>query len=272
MNIPRGFIKDSDGVYKRGNYIFSKGEIVRESTLLATAESKEEITKRFTSQDEAERMILSYNSDVGNPTRDKNVFVNKDKDEYIISEKETNQTVSIITPDNNVYRLNVKDIKTMEDKDLATEDTVKVPEKEPETKPIDQEKVLTEASEDEEVTDETNEEPESEPSEEPVDDSKKETGSAYFIRRPSSLDELQDKTDKRLVTPATYTIIETNNVDESEYDKFASNMRSTFSPLKDFKPSDADTDFTVMEITCTDRPTLLIDNSGYDTAQYVAIK
>lgn len=139
--IPKGFIKDSNGVYRRKNFIYKDGKILRESTLLINEDSVEEIKEvtEYETLDEAIRLALSYNSDLGNPTRQSNIYIVKSKDKYSISEKDSKDAVAIITPDNNVYELNLTKIIDQSDvKELSPEKgTAEAPKEETkvETKP-----------------------------------------------------------------------------------------------------------------------------------------
>lgn len=95
--------------------------------------------------------------------------------------------------------------------------------------------------------------------------------STFFIRRPVDLEELQGMIAKRLVTKATYSVVDEISLSNEEYDNYTSNLRQDVKFLSTFRPSPENTDFTCIAVISEDRPTLLIDNSGYDSAQYVGI-
>lgn len=148
MNIPKGFIKDSNGVYRRGNYIYSGGEIIKESTLLPNEESLEEVKEvsEYDTLDEAIRLALSYNSDLGNPTRKDNIYIVESKGKYSISDKDSKNAVAIITPDNNVYETKFTEVINQDDnKELKSDDkdNAKAPKeiKEIETDPVNPEEL-----------------------------------------------------------------------------------------------------------------------------------
>lgn len=110
---------------------------------------------------------------------------------------------------------------------------------------------------------------------EPIEEqSKQETKpitSTFFIRRPANLEELQEMVAKRLVTKATYSVVDEISLSNEEYDNYTSNLRQDVKFLSTFRPDPENTDYTVIAVKSEDRPTLLIDNSGYDSAQYVGI-
>lgn len=334
MNIPKGFIKESDGNYRRGKFIFKEGHIVRESTLLPNEESKDDVLSNTSDTiEEAIRLALSYNSDMGNPTRKDNLFITKSGDAYKIDDKESSNTVAIITTDNNVYRLDFTDITNQDDtnklksddkdnakspsevKDLNTkpvelkESTELVYTKEVRTKDGKESMMFTDETSDysaikqfikdyvtgyteddvevihydtpvtttinlddqiEEADEETSEEnAESEPSTE--ENNLKPLSSTYFIRRPNNIDELKDKINKHLVTPATYSVVDEVSLNQEEFDDYANNLRQDKDFLKSFRPTPTDADFTCIAVKAPDGTTLLIDNSGYDSAQYVGL-
>ena len=96
--------------------------------------------------------------------------------------------------------------------------------------------------------------------------------STYFIRRPQDISDLTDKIDRKLVTRATYTVVDEVTLSPEEYDNYVSNLRQDTKFLSSFRQSPTNTDFTCIAVKSTDRPTLLIDNSGYDSAQYIGME
>lgn len=107
-----------------------------------------------------------------------------------------------------------------------------------------------------------------------VDDVKEEIStieSTYFIRKPADMHELEDKISKHLVSSATYSIVKEHKMTQEEYDDYANDLRQSKDFLKEFKPNPTEADFTCIAVSADERPTLLIDNSGYDSAQYVGI-
>lgn len=108
-----------------------------------------------------------------------------------------------------------------------------------------------------------------EPKETPEEDNLA-TKSTYFIRRPSNLEELEDKVNKHLVTKATYQIADEVSLSPEEFNKFCENMREDQDFLKSFRPDQSDADFTCLAVKGPDK-TLLVDNGSSDSAQYVGI-
>lgn len=94
---------------------------------------------------------------------------------------------------------------------------------------------------------------------------------AYFVRRPNNGEELQNVIQKHLVQPSTYKIVDTITLDDVEFDDYMNNLREDKDFLKSFRPSPTDADFTVIEVKSNDGRTLLIDNSGYNSAQYISM-
>ena len=364
MKIPNGFIKES-GVYRRGNYIFNGRHIFKEATLLPTKEEQDALVQtKFETLDDSIRAALQYSSDIGQELRTKDIYIDKVKDgEFKVSEKQSNKTVAIITPDNNVYELKFTEIPEQDDKSLAPDkDTAKAPkeQKDVETKPkelddlkeadeiiytkqvsckddaimfpeyvsdydaiiqfvndyapagtkpqectvthfdkpihsglngdgtlIDKSegsKEMNEATYDDDFEEEGKEEFPSEepvaeeptgedvPSEEvPEDKSVEPMDSAYFIRRPQNIEDLRNKIDRHLVNMATYQIVDEIELSEEEFNNYASNLRQDTKFLKSFRPNPTNADFTCIAVKSPDGTTLLVDNSGYDSAQYVSI-
>lgn len=139
MRIPKGFIKEA-GVYRRGDYIFDGKKIFKEATLLPTKEEQEDLTQtKFETLEDSIREALQYSSDIGQELRTKDIYIDKVKDgEFKITEKKSNKTVAIITPDNNVYELKFTEVPEQDDKSLApNKNTAKAPkeQKDVETKP-----------------------------------------------------------------------------------------------------------------------------------------
>lgn len=264
MNIPRGFIEDENGVLRRNNYIFKEGQILKEETLLPNEEAVNSLLdSTVPSLDEAIRLALSYNSDTGNPTRDFNIYINKSGEEFKITDKQNKDTVAIITTDNNTYQLEPTPIINQDDTEALKsddKDNAKAPEeiKDLNTKP----ETLTEADEDQS----TKEQPEQETKQDNLA-----LNSTYFIRRPNNLEELKEKINKRLVTQATYKVVDEISLSQEEFDNYAANLRQDAKFLKTFRPTPTDADFTCLAVKAPDGTTLLIDNSGYDSAQYVGL-
>ena len=324
MNIPKGFIKCSDGNYRRGDFIFKDGQIIREAQLLPNEESKEVVSEqKFDTLDNCIRAVLSYSSDIGQELRLNNIYIKQSGDKYTFSDKESKDDVAIVTPDNNVYILKYTSITASDDMtDLALPNNAEPPKevKDLNTKP----KELTESSKEIKVKEvrtkdgkeslliptdvpdkeaiatfiknyargykkddveviysdkviyspsnvKEDEETEDVPEENTTSNNLKPLSTAYFIRRPNNIEELQDKIDKHLVTPATYSIVDEVELTQEEFDNYSNNLRQDADFLKNFRPTPTDADFTVIAVKAPDGTTLLIDNSGYNSAQYVSL-
>lgn len=308
-------------------YLCSLSEtyLIKESTLLPNDESKEDLEQsKFETLDACVREALQYSGDIGQELRTKDIYIDLVKEgDYKISEKQSNKTVAIITPDNNVYELKLTEIINQDDnKELKSDDkdNAKAPkevkELNAEPKELDDlkeaedtkwkveitvngeltyysrmtakdiQEVLSLANSIEpnqefaesddskflksnEVT--VKEADEEDPS---VDDVKEEinnVNSAYFIRKPADIHELEDKISKNLVSSATYSIVKEHKLPQDEFDAYLNDLRQSKDFLKEFKPNPTNADFTCIAVSSESGPTLLIDNSGYDSAQYVGI-
>lgn len=101
----------------------------------------------------------------------------------------------------------------------------------------------------------------------------KEKGMASFIYQPSNIDVLKDKTEKHLVTPASYIILHSVTLDESKYNEFTKDMHSAIEELSGKSTKTDEADFGCIEIRCQGSPTLLVDTpSSNGIAKYVAFK
>lgn len=325
MRIPNGFIKESDGKYRRGSYIFDGQRIIKESTLLPTDEHKEDLNQtKFETLEDCIREALQYSGDIGQELRTKDIYIDLVKEgEYKISEKQGNKTVAIVTPDNNVYELKLAEIINQNDtKELKSDDkdNAEAPKEvkdlneepkeledlkeaadtkwkveiivngeltyfgrmvasdiqevlsvansiEPNQEFVESDEQFLKSNEVEKIAEADEEE---EVTEEPKEDIKP-LDSAYFIRRPNNIDELQDKIEKHLVNAATYTVVDEISLSQEEFDDYANNLRQDKQFLKSFRPDPSNADFTCIAVKSPSGQTLLIDNSGYDSAQYVSI-
>lgn len=313
--VPNGFIKDSEGNYRRGDYMFKEGQIIK---VLKEEENKKEAPK-YDTLENCVHKVLSYSGQLGDcDPLVATTYINKVNDgEYEISDKQTKNTEAIITADRQVY-YNRPEIKLPDDKDLAPEEGPKAPKTEDlstepqELKESDKDVVdrikeikakidylkkkeevagwdkydeaelqelqeelrkleLDEADEDfpsEEVDDVPSEDPSTQ-DEEPKEAATLNT--AYFVRRPNNIDELESVINKHLVQPSTYKVVDEITLSNEEFDSYLSNLREDKKFLQTFRPQPTDADFTVISVSSEDGRTLLIDNSGYNSAQYVSL-
>lgn len=326
--VPNGFIKDSEGNYRRGDYMFKEGQIIK---VLKEEENKKEAPK-YDTLENCVHKVLSYSGQLGDcDPLVATTYINKVNDgEYEISDKQTKNTEAIITADRQVY-YNRPEIKLPDDKDLAPEEGPKAPKTEDlptEPQELKEGESLTDKKykilqnklspeelfskiedhlrgqangdsifnnlidwiwldydfkddldnqesikEDEEFP---SEEVDDVPSEDPStqDEEPKEAATlntAYFVRRPNNIDELESVINKHLVQPSTYKVVDEITLSNEEFDSYLSNLREDKKFLQTFRPQPTDADFTVISVSSEDGRTLLIDNSGYNSAQYVSL-
>ena len=122
MKIPRGFIKDSEGVYRRGNFVFKDNKIFRESATI------EKLKENYPTMQDCIRDVLSFYSILGDKPRTTNVYIDKAGKGFKSSEKFSKNTVAVVTPDRNVFEVNTTNIGDSTDfKDLVNKDKKDLP-------------------------------------------------------------------------------------------------------------------------------------------------
>lgn len=122
MKIPKGFIKDSEGIYRRGNFVFKDNKIFRESAIVPKG-TIEEVADNYTTASECIRAILAFPASIGEKPRTTDIYVNKVGNNFKQSDKFTKDTVAIVTSDRNVIDIKAKDISdSTEFKDLVSKD------------------------------------------------------------------------------------------------------------------------------------------------------
>lgn len=107
-------------------------------------------------------------------------------------------------------------------------------------------------------------------------------GYAGFARKPYNLKELQKV---NILFKSPYIIMDGFEVDEDQYDKMTSNFfnsnewsgiseawNDAYQHNQEYEIEIGNDFMFVIEITCPNRPTLLVDTEGFDYARYVAIK
>ena len=111
-----GFIRDSEGVYRRGNFVFKNGKIMRESQIVPEG-TIEDLKDDFITLDECIRSILSYSTTIGdvNP-RATNVYIDKVGNNYKPMEKKKKNTVAVVMSNRQVMELKPRDILDQDDK------------------------------------------------------------------------------------------------------------------------------------------------------------
>lgn len=100
-----------------------------------------------------------------------------------------------------------------------------------------------------------------------------ETGSAIFVRKPKTVDQIKNEIEKGLQgNKSTYIVAKTLTLSPEEYNDLCLDLTKSREYFKDVDVVDGKNyTFNVIEITGGE-DTLLIDNAGSDFAKYVAIK
>lgn len=109
-----GFIKDSEGVYRKGNFIFQDGKIIRESNIVPKG-TIEDVEDNFTTMGECIRSVLSYSTTLGEPPRATDVYIDKVGNNYKASKKFSKNTVAVVTSQRQVIEIKAKDITEQDD-------------------------------------------------------------------------------------------------------------------------------------------------------------
>ena len=118
-----GFIKDSEGVYRKGNFIFKDGKIMRESQIVPEGTIKD-LKDDYITADECIRSVLAYSTLIGdvNP-RATNVYIDKVGNNYKPSNKLSKNTVAVVMSNRQVMDIKPRDIPEQDDtKELAPEE------------------------------------------------------------------------------------------------------------------------------------------------------
>lgn len=98
------------------------------------------------------------------------------------------------------------------------------------------------------------------------------TGNASFVRKPSNIEDLDNKAKYFTDGEASYLIVDKKELSKDEFDKIQDNFLSDNEYCKSFEPLDTDNySFNVIEFTCKDYDyKLLVDPSGFSYCRYVA--
>lgn len=127
-------------------------------------------------------------------------------------------------------------------------------------------------SEDDGIEDNADEKPE-EPGDELDAPEQSETGSAIFVRKPQTVDQIKKEIEKGLQeNKSTYIVAKTLTLSPEEFKDLSLDLSKPREYFKDLDVVDSKNyAFNVIEVTGGE-DTLLIDNAGSDFAKYVAIK
>lgn len=98
------------------------------------------------------------------------------------------------------------------------------------------------------------------------------TGYATFVRKPSNIEDLDNKAKYFTDGDASYLIVEQQNLSKDEFDKLQEDFSKSNKYCKSFEPLDTDNySYNVIEFICSDYDyRLLVDPSGFDYCRYVA--
>lgn len=125
-----GFIKDAEGVYRKGNFIFKNGKIIRESQIVPEGTIKDLKDDDFITLDECIRSILAYSTTIGDiNNRATNVYVDKVGNSYKPAKKLSKNTVAVVMSNRQVMELKPRDI-------VDQDDNTKLENKDKEDKPV----------------------------------------------------------------------------------------------------------------------------------------
>lgn len=117
-----GFIKDSEGVYRKGSFVYRDGKIIRESNIVPEG-TIEDVEDNFTTMGECIRSVLSYSTTLGEPPRSTDVYIDKVGKNYKVSNKFSKNTVAVVTSQRQVIEIKAKDItEQTDDKALENKD------------------------------------------------------------------------------------------------------------------------------------------------------
>lgn len=124
-----GFIKDSEGIYRKGNFIYKNGRVIRESQIVPEGTIKDLKDDDFITLDECIRSILAYSTTIGdtNP-RATNVYIDKIGNSYKPAKALSKNTVAVVMSNRQVMELKPRNV-------LDQDDNSKLKNKDKENKP-----------------------------------------------------------------------------------------------------------------------------------------
>ena len=109
-----GFIKDSEGVYRRGKFIFRDGKIIRESNIVPSNDLKE-IKDNYTTMGECIRSVLAFPASIGEMPRTSDVYIDKVGNNYKPAKQFSKNTVAVVTSQRQVIEIKAKDVTEQTD-------------------------------------------------------------------------------------------------------------------------------------------------------------
>lgn len=124
-----GFIKDSEGVYRKGNFIFRDGKIIRESSIVPEGTIKD-LKDEYVTLDECIRAVLAFPASIGEEPRVSNVYIDKSGKGYKVAKKLGKNTVAVVMSNRQVMDIKPRDIPEQTDtKALENKDKEDKPQK-----------------------------------------------------------------------------------------------------------------------------------------------
>ena len=252
------------------SYLFSEANIVIDPEGKSISDEPKIKIDDYENLEDAINSVLSRDNEDGAEPRPSDVYINKKGNNFKVVDKQSKETVAIVTPEDNVYILRLTDIPEEDAKSLAPDkNEAKAPKELKEIKVKPEElKEADEEVEEVEITEET-------PSEEKVveDTDALVLPSAKFIYDPKDLNDLQDKIDRNLSTRATYNILDEITLSNEEYDSFVSDFKQGQPFLQEFRPDKSDATYDVIKVSCENNecPVLLVDPSGTNRAKFITI-
>lgn len=122
MKIPKGFIKDSEGIYRRGSFVFKNNRIYKESTIVPK-DTVEKLKDNYATKLDCIRAALAFPAIIGEEPRTTNVYIDKAGKGFKVADKFSKNTVAVVMPDRNVFDIQATDISDSTNfKDLVSED------------------------------------------------------------------------------------------------------------------------------------------------------
>lgn len=250
--------------------------LVNEAAILIQPEGKSisdepEIKEdAFVSMEEAIDSVLERNNEEGAELRDHDMYINKSaKDKFSVSDKQTKNTVALVTPEDNVFILRFTDIPEYNADELKLK-----PEKYTAEASKELKEISTKAEEIKEADEgETVEEIENNEIDEPQDeDNALIMPSAKFIYNAKNLKDLEDKIARNLTTRATYSIVDEKVLSPEEFDAFTNDFGKDYDFLGEFRPRRTDATYDCLLISSEGSDIkLLVDPSGTPRPKFMSI-
>jgi hypothetical protein len=249
-------------------YLISEAAILIKPEGKSISDEPEIKEDAFVSMEEAIDSVLKRNNEEGAELRDHDMYINKSaKDKFSVSDKQTKNTVALVTPEDNVFVLRFTDIPEYNADELK-------PEKGTAEAPKEVKEISTKAEEIKEADEgETVEEIENNEIDEPQEeDNALIMPSAKFIYNAKDLKDLEDKIARNLTTRATYSIVDEKVLPQEEFDAFTNDFGKDYDFLGEFRPRRTDATYDCLLISSEGSDVkLLVDPSGTPRPKFMSI-